>query len=249
MNNGYENEKDFVNLFKNKQFNDLDNNSKRFLIEVFGDVIDNEEIIRCWKNNVNQKADIFIRYKNYVKGISIKCGKSNSVHHESIQEFKRYLTNLGIPYKVIDKYVSFHYGYMKDENGNILFDYQLTTEEYKKLYQDELDVFNSYINKTRIIIDMVDRFLIRGRNSDYDIDYLIYGTVDDYIWISKYDLYDLILSRRCNEYTSPHVACMTIGPQKRCIISKTNLKERYLVAVRWNFLKENILEFKSKKVN
>lgn len=191
-----------------------------------------------------QKTDIF---KNYVKNISLKCGNSNSVHHEQIQEFKRYLEKMGIPYIVIDKYVSYHYGYMKDEKGRTDFTMQLNSEEYKKLYQKELDIFNKYINKTRIIVDMIDRFIIRGRNSDYDIEALICGTVKNYVWILKYDIYDLILSNRSLEFTSPHVACMTIGPQKRNLDGNSNnKKDRYLVCIRWNFIKESIIKFKNK---
>ena len=93
---------------------------------------------------------------------------------------------------------------------------------------------------------MIDRFIVRGRNSDYDIDDLICGTIDDYVWIMKYDIYDLILSKRCLDFTSPHIACMTIGPKKRNLggISK-NIKDRYIVCVRWNFIKEDIIEFKN----
>ena len=54
---------------------------------------------------MNQKSDIFIKYKKYVKCISIKSGQSNSIHTESIQEFKRYLEKLNIPYKIINKYI------------------------------------------------------------------------------------------------------------------------------------------------
>ena len=79
MNYGYQNELDFVNLFNNK-----------FLKELFGENIDNEEAIKCWKNHMVQKADIFIKYKNYVKSVSLKCGNSNSMHHEQLQEFKKY---------------------------------------------------------------------------------------------------------------------------------------------------------------
>ena len=111
MNYGYQNEKDFVELFDKKYLHEMDNNSQLFLKDLFGDILDNTERIRCWKNKVNQKADIFIKYKNYIKSVSIKCGNNNSVHHEQIQEFERYLGKLGIPYKVIDKYVSYHYGY------------------------------------------------------------------------------------------------------------------------------------------
>ena len=141
-----------------------------------------------------QKTDIFIKYKNRIKNISLKCGNSNSMHHEQVQEFKRYLENIGIPYKIIDKYLSYHYGYRKDKNGKIDFSKILSAEEYKMYYRDEIDIFNKSINKTRIIVDMIDRFIVRGRNSDYDIDVLICGTVNNYVWIKKHDIYDLILS-------------------------------------------------------
>lgn len=54
------------------------------------------------------------------------------MHHEPIQEFKRYLGNIGIPYKVIDKYVSYHYGYKKNNDGTSDFSNQLNSEQYSK---------------------------------------------------------------------------------------------------------------------
>ena len=248
MNYGYQNEYDFVVLFNNKFLYELDNNSQLFLKELFGEIIDNDEQIKCWKNKMVQKTDIFIKYKNYIKSISLKCGNSNSMHHEQIQEFKRYLGKLGIPYKVIDKYVSYHFGYMTDEDGKTNFSISLSADEYKKIYQSEIDIFNKHINKTRIIVDMIDRFIIRGRNSDYDIDALVCGTIDSYVWILKYDIYDLILSKRCLDFTSPHVACMTIGPKKRNLNgTSNNVKDKYLVCIRWNFIKESIINFKNDK--
>ena len=93
---------------------------------------------------------------------------------------------------------------------------------------------------------MIDRFIIRGRNSDYDIDALICGTIDDYVWIMKYDLYDLILSNRRYDLSSPHIACMTIGPKKRNLNNDSNFaKERYLVCIRWNFIRELIQDFRN----
>ena len=88
---------------------------------------------------------------------------------------------MGIPYKIIDKYVDYQYGYIRDDNGKIDNSKRLSSEEYKQIYQDEIDIFNNAINKTKIIIDMTDRFIIRGRNSDYDIDALVCGTVNDYV--------------------------------------------------------------------
>lgn len=249
-NYGYQNEYDFVLLFNDKYFSELDSNSQNFLKELFKEAIGNEEKIKSWKNRINQKTDIFIKYKNHIKNISLKCGNSNSMHHEAIEDFRRYLEHFQIPYKTIDKYASYHYGYARDKDGKIDFSKRLSSEEYKKDYQSEIDEFNEAINKTRIIVDMVDRFIIRGRNSDYDVDALVCGTINDYIWILKYDLYDLVLSKRCIDFTSPHAACMTIGPKKRNLNGDSNnLKERYIVCIRWNFLREDIINFKKTKLN
>ena len=132
--------------------------------------------------------------------------------------------------------------------NHIDFSKSLSSEEYKKYYQNEIDVFNNAINKTKIIVDMIDRFIIRGRNSNYDIDALVCGIPGDYVWIMKYDLYDLILNNRRMDFTSPHIACMTIGPKKRNLERDSkNSKERYLVCIRWNFIRESIIEFKKRK--
>lgn len=246
MNYGFQNERDFVELFNNKYYHELDDRSQTFLSELFGKEINDDEPIKSWKNKMIQKTDIFIKYKNYIKNVSIKCGKDNSMHQESIQEFKRYLEKLGVPYKIVDKYVSYHYGYMKNGDGKTDFSKMLNSAEYKILYQEEIDIFNKYINKTRIIIDMIDRFIIRGNNSDYDVDALICGTTHDFVWIMKDELYDLILSKRCLNYTSPHIACMTLGPKKRCLNgNKSNIRDRYVVCVRRNSIREDILNFKN----
>jgi alcohol dehydrogenase YqhD (iron-dependent ADH family) len=88
---------------------DLDENSQKFLKDLFEGVIDNDEEILCWKNRLQQKIDLFIKYKNRIKGISLKCGNSNSMHGEAIENFRQYLEKLGITYKTIEYYISYHY--------------------------------------------------------------------------------------------------------------------------------------------
>ena len=247
MNYGYQNELDFVNYFNNKFFYELDCNSQAFLKDLFNDVINNELKIICWKNKLNQKTDIFIKYRNVIKNISLKCGNSNSVHSESVNDFVDYLKKLDIPYKAIHKYLDYHYGYAKDINGKLDFSKSLSADDYKILYQEDIDYFNREIDKTKIIIDMIDRFIVRGKNSNYDIDALVSGTVDDYVWIKKYDLYELILSKRYYQHTSPHFCCITFGPKKRNLNGNSkNPKDVYLIAVRWGFIRESIIEYKSK---
>ena len=61
----------------------------------------------------------------------------------------------------------------------------------------------------------------------------------------KYDIYDLVLSKKCLDFTSPHIACMTLGPKKRNIDGTSNNRgDRYVVCARWNNLREDIINFK-----
>ena len=49
----------------------------------------------------------------------------------------------------------------------------------------------------------------------------------------KYDIYDLVLFKRCLGFTSPHIACMTLGLKKRSIDGISNNRgDRYVVCAR-----------------
>ena len=62
----------------------------------------------------------------------------------------------------------------------------------------------------------------------------------------KYDIYDLVLSKRCLDFTSPYIACMTLGSMKRSIDGTSNNRgDRYVVCARWNNLREDIVSFKN----
>ena len=145
-NNGFKNERDFVNFFNKKYLYEFDSNTQEFLTNIFDGTIDNSEPIICYKNKELQKADIFIQFKKYTKGISIKSGHYNSVSQEPVKEFERFLINLNIPYKAIDYYLSFHYGYRRNSDGTRDYSKKLSSEDYRLLYQDEVDIFNKYIN-------------------------------------------------------------------------------------------------------
>lgn len=62
----------------------------------------------------------------------------------------------------------------------------------------------------------------------------------------KYDIYDLVLSKRCLYFTSPYIAYMMLGPKKRDIDGTSNNRgDRYVVCARWNNLREDIISFKN----
>lgn len=62
----------------------------------------------------------------------------------------------------------------------------------------------------------------------------------------KYNIYDLVLFKRCLDFTSLHIACMTLCPKKRNIDGTSNNRgDMYIVCARWNNLREDIVSFKN----
>ena len=133
VNYGFQNELDFIELFNGKYLNELGSREQEFLLDVFDGHIDSEEKIKAWKNRINQKTDFFIKYKTIIKSIGLKCGRDNSMHQELIQDFRFFLEQLRVPYKIIDLYANYHYGYGRDENGMKDYTFRLSSEQYKKI--------------------------------------------------------------------------------------------------------------------
>ena len=56
MNKGIQNEHEFVQLFNGRYLYELKEKEVIFLRELFGEIIDENEEIICWKNKMVQKA-------------------------------------------------------------------------------------------------------------------------------------------------------------------------------------------------
>lgn len=57
----------------------------------------------------------------------------------------------------------------------------MSVEEYKKDNQSKIDKINEVLNNEKIIKKAINRFVTRGKNTDYFIAAIIYGEVDDFI--------------------------------------------------------------------
>ena len=108
MNNGRQNEYDFVLHFNGKKVKELDPNSYDLIHTIFNNISD-ETIIKSWKNHYKQKTDVMIKIDNIIKGISIKTGNKNSVHVEPLSSFVHFLQENGIPFNIIDMYLKYHF--------------------------------------------------------------------------------------------------------------------------------------------
>ena len=137
----------------------------------------------------------------------------------------------------------------KPQTGRILNEYQLVYITKGSGYFSSQSCKSQKINAGTMILLFPGEwhsYYPDRETSNFDIDALISGTPSDYVWIMKYDIYDLVLSKRCLHFTSPHIVCMMLCSKKRDIDGTSNNRgDRYIVCARWNNLREDIVSFKN----
>ena len=237
--NGYYNEYRFVKCLNGKNIGQLNPMFRFLIIKLFPNYKENM-IIKCWKNKELQKADIFIMINGVVKGISINKGMKNSVHLEPISEFIHFIIDNKVDREVVINYLKYHYA---DGSTNGKGSKRLSINEYKEKNQDSIDLINRAFNREDLLLKCVDRFLLMGRNSNYKVDAIICGEVDDFIWITKEDIYKVVLSKKDIYSSGVHFGPMTCQPLTRCLNYNPKYeKDRFNVQIKWYNLFDDIIE-------
>lgn len=238
MNSGKQNEYDFVLMFNGKKISELDPNSYDLIHAIYNNINDGN-VVKAWKNHYKQKTDIMISINGIIKGISIKSGSKNSVHVEPLSSFCYFLENNGISLDIIDTYLYYHFG---DGTFDGKGKNRVSSEEYKKSHQNDIDLFNKRVNNNKIVEKAIERFVITGTNSKYGIDAICLGIPNDYLWITKADIIK-VLKYKINEYsTGIHFSSLFCQPQARNLnYNPLYEKKRFCVQVKWYSLFDDIL--------
>ena len=243
-NSGTDNEIDFANSFNNKRFCDLNILQQDFIEDLFGKG-KKLSYIRAWKCKYNFKTDIYIKIDDVVKRVSIKKGINNSVHTEPISEFIHFLIENDINQDLINKYLKYHYA---DGTINGSGKKRISGLEYKNNHQSELDEVNKAINTKDMLNKITDRFILKGTNSYSKIDVLVYGTKDDFIWIMKDEIIDIINSKINNYSTGIHFGPLFCQPKDRCLNYNPKYnKDRFLIQIKWYSIFDDYIEYKNTK--
>lgn len=237
--NGFDNEFAFVLELNNKAINEL-TPLCRDLIETIFPNEKEDSIIKCWRNHLPQKSDILVKINNKMRGISIKKGMKNSVHVEPISKFISFLISNNVSRDSIIEYLKFHYA---DGTTNGKGVKRISTEEYKVQNQAKIDKVNREINNEKLLRKAVDRFIIQGNNSLFPISALICGEVDAFVFITKEDIVNTILSKKDNYSSTIHFSVLTVQPKNRCLNYNSKYeKDRFCVQVKWYNLFDDIIE-------
>lgn len=162
---------------------------------------------------------------------------------EPISEFIHFLISNNIKKETIIKYLKYHYA---DGTTNGSGQNRLSVAEYKKTHQAEIDEINNSFLDEKFIRNAITRFILKGRNSDTEIDILIYGSVDDFFFLTKEEIIKLILNKKNTYATGVHIGPLFMQPQSRNLQKNPSFEQcRYSVQVKWFNLCDHIIEYRN----
>ena len=243
---GFKNEDEIIEYLNSKNIKELNNNMKGFIFFIFGN-IDEESIIKAESGKSGQKPDMIITINNVIKRISIKKGTGNSVHQEKVEIFAEFLTSINIPSEIIDKLLRYHWG---DGTNNGTGSKRISSTEYKKKFQNDIDIINEEFNKEKNIKEFISRFIMQGKSAEYDVvDVLYYGNVNEGHWASKDEIIEYVVNNIFS-LDSIHFGPLTYQIWNRCLNFNPNTENRRKVMqVKWGSILKDLLIIERNRKN
>ncbi|TDW16115.1 hypothetical protein EDD63_12813 [Breznakia blatticola] len=235
---GIENEKEFVRAFHKKKVKHLPI-LLYDLVETLYDDIHADDIVCAYHIKEKMKPDFYIEIRGIKKYISVKMGFKTSVHTENVYEFIRFLRSIGVSYSATEAYLHYHFA---DGTTNGKGDVRLSGEEYKTLYQHEIDEINRAFSRISNIDKILDRFMFVGTQFSCKVDALILGIVEDHWWITTKEIKEQVLRQMNRKTTCPRIGPFSIQPLNRCLNKNPKYeKARYHVQLKWYQISDDIL--------
>lgn len=214
---GFENEMEFVRTFNNKRVKNLD-----FIESLFG-IVSADSLIKCWKVSGYSKVDIRIKIENIIKNISIKKGVKGEVHVEHIDTFFEFLKELKVSEYSSNEIKKYLYA---DGTNNGTGEIRQSVSEYKENNQEVIDKVNNELNEHKVLKESINRFIFKGRVSELEVDAIVYGIREDFLWATRDEILEFINIYKNLYSTALHFAFLTLQPWNRNL--KRNSKYEHL---------------------
>lgn len=244
-NHGVRNEYRFIDAINGKKLNELSFLLQELILFLFP-YIKKDTLIKCYKNLEYEKGDICIKVGCKVKYISIKMGHKNSVHCESIKKFKKFLESINISKETIKEILKYQYA---DGTIDGTGKFRQSSLEYKLDNKESISFINKELNNPEILRKIVNRFIVQGTQwHTHKIDLLIYGTPEDFFFITSKEIYTYILSKRNVYSSSIHFSCLTLQPLSRVLDYNEKMNYmRHWIQIKWYNLEDNIIELMNQR--
>ena len=236
-----------VKKLNNKRICDLEKSLKDLLQKSFPKVSE-QETIQSDICNRYSKPDIYIKVGKEIRYISLKSGRSDSMHFENIKTFILFLRELGVSKETQRTILYFHYGDSTLDGTGIK---RYSFEELFPLISKRLKTANLELMQKGIIEAALKRFVFVGtEDRKIQVDEIWYGDNNYYLSITKRELTDFVLSKTFKHINTLHIGPMTIQPYLRDVNRKSrNQFKRQTIQVKWHYLLTDIEKIIAKRVS
>lgn len=244
MNNGYQNEIDFINALDGKKIEELNPIFQELIQKLYPTAKQHEKVYAA-KYGRYAKTDIVLTVRGKKKGLSIKCGYKNSVHVEPIAKFEKYLSLNKTDEKIIEKIKRYLYADGTNDNTGVA---RLTNSEYINHYEKSIKDINNELDMLKVGLSR--RFLI-----ETDVKYrvkvaaFIHGIPNDFIWATTEEVEDYLINTK-HSSSSVHVGKLYIQSWDKNI--KRNPEYEYrreYIQVKWFSMYDDMIAIMARRCN
>ena len=212
---GFFKEEEMVLLLNGKTYDELSNNGKHLIREMFGHVEGNA-LIQAELVGDYMKPDFSVTCGEETHYVSMKSGGSDIVHQEYIKNFVMYLRDQGIPNRVLRTLLYYHYGDGTiDGSGAERMPYQ---EIAHKLAKD-IQYANEVLNESKeFVLGFIRRALWKGaKEENIEADYIYHGNADYGVLVSKIQLEKHSKRRTWDYMENLHIGPILMRPHARYV--------------------------------
>ena len=245
LQNGTFEENEMIALLNKKTFDELNNNAKYFVKQLFGPIEPNQ-IIYAEKVDGFIKPDFMVRCNDEKCYISMKSGTANVFHQEYASKFADYLRSKGISEETIETILLYHYGDgTVDGTGKERIPYH---EVMVKL-GEKIKKANFELNTNKkFVIETMERCIFTGTDSGYThADYIYHGNAGFGVLVSHQQLMKHINMRDWLYMNNLHIGPLQLRPHARYVDRDiANEKSRHSIDFYWANLFQD-LEYISRR--
>lgn len=184
---GLKNESDIINYLNEKKFCELNDKWKKHILKMFP-FATNIDIIHCahYEDN-NGKPDIVITVRHTNIYVSIKSGRSCSMHQEPFETFKMFLEKKGVSTRTLRILELFQFGKTDKLNKN---GGPFSPKELEEKFSNYFIEASKELDQPSLIDAIVFRCILKGCVlKRYKVNFLYYGNLTNGYILSEEDIY------------------------------------------------------------
>ena len=208
-------EVEVIQSLNGKKVKELSNNLRNLMTPLYG-FLDEEEIVQCYKIEDFIKPDFVTVYKGEKKYISMKSGRAESVHQESISNFIAFLRSQDISQRTLETILLYQYGDGTiDGTGKQRYEYNKLRLKLDARIQDA----NRELNRNKeFIMKVIERCMFVGTLANaIPIDCIYFGDYRYGVVATTNQIEKHIYRKNWNWMNNLHIGPLQLRPHARYV--------------------------------